>query len=345
MTVFVTGATGVFGRRIVDELTDRNRTVVGLSRDADGDAAVRDSGGVPVRGDVLDQDGLRSAADAAGDRSGEAVDAVIHAATRLPPAERTTAEYWERNDEVRREGARNLVAALGDDVDRFVFPSVVWVARQPDGSCFDETAERYPDRATRSAAEVEDFLADAAADHGFDPLILRTGFFYGPDDHTTRSFAENLRSGDLPIVGGGILGRKDAELSMLHVDDAGCAVAAAVDAGVTGLYHVVDDEPVTVADYLRTFAYLLDAPEPSRVPWWLARPFAGKDAVRFMTSPMPTSSEKFRADVGWEPDYPTYREGLEQVVEAWRADGTLAELRGDEDADTGTRTNAVENTV
>ncbi|WP_225334816.1 NAD-dependent epimerase/dehydratase family protein [Halomicrobium urmianum] len=343
MKTFVTGATGVFGRRIVDELTDRNHEVLGLSRDADGDAVVRDYGGVPVRGDVLDRDTLRNATDDA-DRNGDAVDVVIHTATKLPPAEKTTAEYWARNDEVRHGGARNLVAVLGDDVDRFVFPSVVWVARQPDGSVFDESAPRHPDRATQSAADVEDLFENAADDHGFDPLILRTGFFYGPDDHTTRSFAENLCSGDLPVVGGGVLGRKDAELSLLHVDDAGRAVAAAVAAGVTGLYHVVDDEPVTVADYLRTFADLLDAPEPSRVPWWVARPFAGKDAVRFMTSPMPTTTDKFRSDVGWKPEYPTYREGLEQVVETWRADGTLAELRG-EDADAGTQTRTVENTI
>jgi len=339
MTVFVTGATGVFGRRIVDGLTDGGHVVLGLARDAEGERTV-ETHGVPVRGDVLDRASLASALN---DRAAD-VDVVIHAATRLPPAEKTTAEYWARNDEVRREGARNLVAALGDDVDRFVFPSVVWVARQPDGSEFDESAPRRPDRAIQSAAEVEDFLADAAADHGFDPLILRTGFFYGPDDHTTRSFAENLCSGDMPIVGGGVLGRRDAELSLLHVDDVGRAVAAAVDAGVTGLYHVVDDEPVTVAEYLTTFADLLDAPEPSRVPWWIARPFAGKDAVRFMTSPMPTSSEKFRTDVDWEPEYPTYREGLEQVVETWRANGTLAELRG-EDVDAETRTRTVENTA
>jgi hypothetical protein len=44
---------------------------------------------------------------------------------------------------------------------------------------------------------------------------------------------------------------------------------------------------------------------------------------------MPTTNEKARRDLDWEPTYPTYREDLRQVVETWREDGTLAELRGE----------------
>lgn len=42
-----------------------------------------------------------------------------------------------------------------------------------------------------------------------------------------------------------------------------------------------------------------------------------------VASPMPTTNERFRSDVGWEPKYPTYREGLTQVVETWKNDGPL----------------------
>lgn len=332
MRVFVTGATGVYGHRIVSQLSDSGHDVVGLTRSADGRAVVERHGGDPVTGDLLDRDALASALD------GRDVDAVVHAATRLPPVTKTDAAYWERNDRVRVDGAENLLAVLGDDVDRFVFPSVAWVARQPDGSAFDETAERHPDRSTQSAADVEDLLDEASDEFGFEVTVLRNGFFYGSDCRHTRTFAENLLAGDLPIVGGGLLGRRDATFSLIHADDAASAVAAAVDADVSGRYHVVDDDPVPVADYLSTFAEVLDAPEPSRFPWWLVRPLAGKDLVRFMTSSFPTTNEKFRRATGWEPAYPTYRDGLDAIVETWRADGTLAALRaaaeGDEDAGT-----------
>jgi hypothetical protein len=58
---------------------------------------------------------------------------------------------------------------------------------------------------------------------------------------------------------------------------------------------------VTFAAYMQTFADLLDAPSPRRIPWWLARPLAGTDMVRFLTSPFPTTNERFRDATGWEP--------------------------------------------
>lgn len=324
MHVFVTGATGVLGKRVVEQLSEKGHDVVGLARDEAGERLVERGGGEPRRGDVLERASLERAVP-------DDVDVVLHAATAIPTSDKPSDEEWALNDRVRLEGARNLVAAAGDDADRFVFPSVVWVARQPDGSRFDESARRHPDRATRSAADTEDYLRDAGDEHGFDVLILRNGYFYEPDGAYTRTFAENLLDGDLPKIGGGLLGRRDAELSMLHTDDAGRAFADAIETGATGLYHVVDDEPVTFAEYVTYFADLLGAPEPGRVPGWIARFFVGKEAVDMLTNPMPTSADRFEADVGWEPEYPTYREGLEQVVETWEADGTLAELRGGED--------------
>jgi len=63
-----------------------------------------------------------------------------------------------------------------------------------------------------------------------------------------------------------------------------------------------------------------------------------------MTSDFPTSNDRFAAATGWEPEYPTYREGLETVVETWERDGTLAELRGEEGA-SDTAPNAPEGTA
>ena len=189
MTVFVSGATGVFGHRIVDRLAAAGYDVLGLTRERSGAAIIEANGGEPVRADLLDSAELDDAL------AGYDIDVVVHAATRLPPETKTTAEYWERNGRVRRAGARNLLGAVGDTLDQFLFPSVVWVARQPDGSAFDETATRHPDRSTQSAADVEDLLAEASERHALDATILRTGFFYGPDGRHTRLFAENLLAG------------------------------------------------------------------------------------------------------------------------------------------------------
>lgn len=320
MKVFIAGATGVLGHRLVDRLSDRNHEVIGLARDDAGERVVKRQGGIPRRGDVLDPETLKRALD-------DDVAVIIHAATAIPDSTNPSDDEWARNDRVRREGAKNLLAVAPNGLRQVLFPSVVWVARQPDGSRFDETADRYPDRATQSAADVEDVLEAQAATDSFDATILRCGFFYAPDARDTRTWGERLLDGNLPIVGGGLFGRQDAELSFIHVDDAAAAFVAAIEAQAGGIYHVVDDESVTGATFFKTFADLLDAPEPSRIPAWLARFFVGKINAKGLTHPMPTTNEKVKDELGWRPKYPTYRDGLKQVVETWNADGTLAEFR------------------
>ncbi len=316
--MFVAGATGVLGRRLVAQFAERGHDVVGLARDDAGERLVSERGGTPRRGDVLDPASLEGAVDAP--------EVLVHAATAIPTGRKPGAAEWERNDRVRREGLSNLLAAADDGaLERVLFPSVVWVARRPDGSPFDEDAPRHPTRATASAADVEERLAAAAADRGFERTVLRCGYLYAPDAAHTRQFGENLLARRMPVVGRGVLGRRDAALSLVHADDAAAAFADAVDAGASGLYHVVDDEPVTLAAMLREFADLLDAPEPRRVPAWLARYVVGADAARLLSSPMPTASDRFREATGWEPAYPTYRDGLRQVVETWRTEGVIRE--------------------
>lgn len=203
MRVFVAGATGVLGRRLVGELTERGHDVVGLTRDERGDGVVESAGGEAHRGDLFDRDSLEAGAAEA--------DVVVQAATAIPMGE-DPEKTWELNDRVRREGAENLtdaVAAVG--ADRHLQESVVWVARQPDGSAFDEDSPTHPTPTTASAVDAEDIV---------------------------REFGRRLQRRRLPVVGRGGLGRRDARLSFLHVDDAATAYAAAVEGEVTGTFHV-----------------------------------------------------------------------------------------------------------
>lgn len=98
--------------------------VVGLTRDESGDEVVRNRGGEPIRGDILDRRSLHDVV--------AGTDVVVHAATKIPTDTNPSESDWELNDRVRREGTENLVAASADHgVDRIIVQSIVWVARQP----------------------------------------------------------------------------------------------------------------------------------------------------------------------------------------------------------------------
>ena len=115
MRIFLAGATGVIGRRVVPLLRARGHSVTGfVRRDADADW-LRSLGAKAVRGDVFDADGVRRAVALA------APDVVMHQLTDLKGGNR------QANSEMRVTGTRNLVdAALAAGVRRVVAQSIAW---------------------------------------------------------------------------------------------------------------------------------------------------------------------------------------------------------------------------
>ena len=306
MNVFIAGATGVLGSRLTRQLVDRGHRVVGLSRRPENDARIRALGGEPRNANLFDTDSLARAA--------EGCEVVIHAATAIPASTRFNPADWTMNDRIRREGTQALAeAARHINAAAYVQQSIVWVARPPDQSRFDEESPLRPGPLYASAADCEDIARTTAAKGGAAVAILRGGWFYDPDSQHIRAFADMLRQRKMPIIAGG-----RNRWSLVHTDDMASAFVAAAENPRNGLWHVVDDQPATMHDFLSHFAELLGAPRPVRMPRWLARIAAGKFVVEYLTANTETSNGRLKQDLGWTPKYPTYREGLRQVVEQLR---------------------------
>ena len=315
MKIFVAGATGVLGRRLVRQFTERGHSVAGLVRSDEGAERVRRAGGVPVRADLFDAEALARAA--------EGAEVVIHAATSIPISPRGAKKAWAMNDRIRREGTRALTAAAAKVGARvYLQQSVVWVMRPPHDAPYTEATTPDPAPVLLSAVEGEAIAREAGERHGFAVGVLRCGMFYAADTGHTRMMAQELMKGRLPIIG-----RGENIAAPLHVDDAASAFVAAAEAGRAGIWHVIDMEPLPMGRLIRAFAEMLGAPPPRRVPVWLARLLAGKAAVDTMTASMRTTNAAFVRDVGWKPRYPTYREGLAEVIRSWREEGFLGGRR------------------
>ncbi|MGQ0797293.1 MAG: NAD-dependent epimerase/dehydratase family protein [Methanobacteriota archaeon] len=307
--IFVVGATGVLGRRVVSQARARGHEVLGLARTPENESVIAASGGEPRPGDPFDPDSLAKAARGA--------EVVVRAATAIPHGVRFRARDWAENDRVRRDGTRALTqCAARIGARMYVQEGIVWVAQPADGSSFDEQAPVSPRLWYASAADAEAIARDAGERHGFAVGTLRFGAFYAADSAQTRLMGERLAQGTLPI-----LGRGDAVWSCIHVEDAASAILLAAESGVGGLWHVVDDRPVTMEEFFTTFAQLLGAPKPRHAPAWLARLAVGGPALSFLTASTRTTSAKIRRDLGWSPRYPTVHEGLRQVVETWAGEG------------------------
>lgn len=310
MKIFIAGATGVLGRRLVSMLAERGHHVVGLARTPEKAKLVRSLGGTPVEANLFDQASLAVAADGA--------EVVIHAATAIPaPSSARSLSAWSMNDRIRREGTRALTAAAAMvGARRYLQQSVVWVVKSEGrGAPYDEDTPPNPPQLLRTAIEAEAIAREAGARHGFGVAVLRGGCFYGPDT-TSRDMAEMLLARRLPIIGKG-----ENLVASIHPEDMAHAFVLAAEADVTGTWHVVDDEPLPLATVLRTLADVVGAPAPRSVPLWLARLLAGKHVVESLTTPMNTTNARIRRDLGWKPRYPTIREGLEATAEAWRREG------------------------
>ncbi len=270
---------------------------------------MRSLGGEPRRADLFDTDAVAQAA--------KGSEIIIRAATAIPTKVRTGPSDWAMNDRIRREGTRSLVAAATHVGARaFLQESVVWAVGTLDGRPFDEDAPPAGDPVLASALDGERIAREAGSSDGFDTLALRCGGFYSADGWHTRLLAESIAKGR-PVL----IGRQSPVWSLIHTNDAASAFVTAAEAPKTGVWHVVDDRPVALVEFLGEMAKRLDTRPPRRMPRWLARMFLGRYGARILSSSFSTSNARFRRDFGWRPSFPTFTEGLGEVVTSWRAEG------------------------
>ncbi len=306
MRLFVAGATGVIGRRLVPLLVQAGHEVTGMTRSSERAQALRESGATPAVADALDAAAVRDAVAKA------RPEVIVHQLTDIPAAlnPRRYAQQMAGNDRLRAEGTRNLVAAAPGT--RVVAQSIAFAYRPTGDRLWTEEDPLYQDapgpfsRSVDALAELERQTADTEG------VVLRYGYFYGPGTGYAKdgAIAHLVRHRRLPVVG-----RDGATWSFIHVDDAARATLAALDPDVkAGVYNVVDDDPAPVRDWIPAYAQALGAPEPRWVPTLLARVAAGKLGAYFMTDLQGASNAKARLELSWEPQIPSWRDGFREAL-------------------------------
>ena len=300
MRVFVAGATGAIGARLVPQLLAHGHDVIGCSRSPERAAGLRDQGAGAVVLDLLDPSAVREAVLAA------RPDAIVHQATALAGVRdfKNFARSFAQTNRLRSEGTDALLAAAREaGVGRFLAHSFTsWPYAREGGAVKteDDPLDATPVPAMRETLAAIRHLEGAVTEAG--GLVLRYGGFYGARDDPQ---LEPVRRRRFPIVGDG-----DGVWSFVHLDDAAVATVLALERGAPGVYNVVDDDPAPVREWLPALAAAVDAKPPRRVPRWLARVVAGEAAVVLMTESSGASNAKAKRELGWTLRYPSWREGF-----------------------------------
>jgi 2-alkyl-3-oxoalkanoate reductase len=314
MRIFVAGGTGVIGRRLVPMLVANGHSVTAMTRSAGKAPAIEAMRAEPAVCDVFDAERLTEAVGAA------RPEALIHQLTDLPQAmnPRKAETELAGNDRIRTEGTHNLVAAArAAGASAFVAESIAFAYRNDGEGLKTEDDPLDLDAAwpwRRSVEALRDLETATTGTQGLRGVALRYGFFYGPGtsfDPKDGSTAEMVRKRRYPIVGSG-----GGVFSFVHIDDAARATVLAVEGGASGVFNVVDDDPAPLRDLLRVYAEAIGAKPPRRVPAFIARLLAGKQAVALATELRGVSNAKAKRELGWEPEYPTWRTGFAAGEEA-----------------------------
>jgi 2-alkyl-3-oxoalkanoate reductase len=323
----VTGATGLLGSHIAEQLVLKGEKVRALVRPTSGTAFLQSLGVELCQGDLSDAASLRQAM--------YGVRVVHHAAAKVGD--------WGTRAEFQRDtidGTRNIAdACRAADVSRLIHISSTSAYGHPEPSNIpiDETrplADKFWmwDDYTRAKIAAEKIIWEAHEKHGLGVTVIRPSWLYGPRDRLSIArIAASLSKGRVKIIGDGtnqmntVYAGNVAEACLLAADQP-CANGQA--------YNITKDGPLTQLEYFTLYADTLGYPRPTKhIPYPIAYgggwflecvyrtcrfrrpPFITRYAAWLLGRQSVYSTEKAQRELGWQPRI-GYQEGIAKTV-AW----------------------------
>jgi nucleoside-diphosphate-sugar epimerase len=252
MDVFVTGGSGFIGQALIRRLAERGDRVRALARSDGAADAVADAGAEPVRGDLENLQAMREGA--------AGCELAFHAAARLG-----SWGPWDEFERINVGGTRNaLEACRAAGVRRFVHvgTEAAVIAGEPLHNA-DETLPLRPDSKAyycASKAMAEQVVRDAGRE-GFDTVVVRPRFVWGPGDTTLLpQIVELVEAGRFAWIGGG-----SQRTSVTHVDNVVEGLLLGAERGRPGeAYFVTDGDPVVFREFLTRLLATQGVEAPSR---------------------------------------------------------------------------------
>ncbi len=297
--IFIAGATGVIGRRVVPLLIEAGHRVTAVGRTPGKRSALQRAGATAIAVDLFDPTAVR--------RAVRGQEVVINLATHIPPsAWAFVPGAWRATNRVRRQVSAHLAAAaVSAGAGRMIQESFAPIYADAGEHWIDEASPVRAARYNRAVLAAEAAAKQVTRDGGAG-VVLRFAYFYGADSDFTRDAIRYVRGGRAPVFGS-----PSAYISSIAIEDAATAVVAALGLPA-GRYNVADDRPVRRREFAETLAAALHAPAPAYFPPWVA--MIGGSLGETLARSQRISNRRLRAASGWAPRYPSVAEGWPAVV-------------------------------
>lgn len=324
----VTGATGLLGSHIVEQLRKRDMPVRALVRPGSDRSWLETQGVEFAEGDVTDIESLK--------RACEGCDVVYHSAAKVGDW-----GPWEDFQSITVDGTQNVVdAAIAAGVRRLLhISSISTYGYHTDDCTIDETYDlgyglykwAYY---SRSKIEAEHVVWRAHKTGKIEVTAIRPAWIYGERDRTTIArLVGMITAGKAKILGPG-----DNRLNVVYAGNIaeGCLTAAAKPEANGEAYNFSNDGVITQRDYFDLWARSLGvAPVKKHAPYKAAYfvgyllecfghlfrtkkpPFITRYAVWLMGRRSYFSADKARRELDWKATT-TYEVGVPRTIEWYR---------------------------
>jgi nucleoside-diphosphate-sugar epimerase len=311
MRIFLTGATGAIGQRLLPLLVSDGHEVFASTRSSGKLEGLQQQGAHPLVLDVLDAASTRRAVVSV------KPDVVIHELTALSHVKsyRHLDVALAETNELRTRGLDNLItAAVEAGATRFIAQSFLGWPNGRGGPRINSELDPLDDSPlpsmVKSLAAIKHIETTVPSIQTMTGVVLRYGQLYGPGSGFSANGAmvRLIERRSFPLIGGG-----GGIWSFVHVDDAASATVAALSRGDAGIYNVVDDEPSEISNWLPFLARLIGAKRPYSIPKWLGRLIAGDAVTVQMTAIRGSSNQKAKRVLHWHPQHTTWRTGFQEI--------------------------------
>ncbi len=301
MRVFVIGGTGFLGSHLVPRLIKQQHHVTVLTRDRQRLSSLEQTGAGGIVGDILDIDPFFSLIDTP--------DFIINIAMPpVKPGRISKRRFLRLRDETTLYIANTIQLA-----EKFDCPYVLTLGTSFHSDTDRVFTEEDPIQRLgmpRIGEYVDELIDEALEKNPPRCIVFMPGQIYGPGG-LFRLMFDWMKRGRYRIVGDG-----KNFIPRIYVEDLADAYVKALEKRPCGeKFILADDTPCTVHEFTKYMAQCMSIPTPKSIPSWLMRGIIGRLPYETITMNCKVSNAKAKTVLAWQPEYPSYQEGLRRTME------------------------------